>query len=97
MKIDSLTIPIDSIMLSNKVNRLKAADDNSMKKAADEFESFLISYMLKEMRNTIPESGLFSGGRGEEIYRSLLDDELAKNMVERGGLNISKSIIQGYK
>lgn len=67
---------------------------DDLKKAAQEFESYFISYMLKEMRKTIPADSLFGGGRGEEIYRSFQDEELAKSMVESGGIGLSDIIIR---
>lgn len=67
---------------------------DDLKKAAKEFESYFISYMLKEMRKTIPADSLFGGGRGEEIYRSFQDEELAKSMVESGGIGLSDIIIR---
>jgi Rod binding domain-containing protein len=33
--------------------------------------------MLKTMRSTVPEDGLMSGGRGEQIFRQMFDMELA--------------------
>ena len=67
---------------------------DDIKKAAKEFESYFIYYMLKEMRKTIPADSLFGGGRGEEIYRSFQDEELAKSMVESGGIGLSDIIIR---
>ncbi|MEK7279812.1 MAG: rod-binding protein, partial [Nitrospirota bacterium] len=67
---------------------------NDLKKAAKEFESYFISYMLKEMRKTVPADSLLGGGRGEEIYRSFQDEELAKSMVESGGIGLSDIIIR---
>ncbi|MBI5746074.1 MAG: rod-binding protein [Nitrospirae bacterium] len=70
----------------------RSKDD--LKKAAQEFESYFISYMLKEMRKTVPADSLFGGGRGEEIYRSFQDEALAKSMVESGGIGLSDIIIR---
>ena len=70
----------------------RGTDD--LRKAAKEFESYFISYMLKEMRKTVPADSLLGGGRGEEIYRSFQDEELAKSMVESGGIGLSDIIIR---
>lgn len=70
----------------------RGTDD--LKKAAKEFESYFISYMLKEMRKTIPADSLLGGGRGEEIYRSFQDEELAKSMVVSGGIGLSDIIFR---
>jgi flagellar protein FlgJ len=56
---------------------------------AREFESVFMGQMIKAMRTTIPKSGLVDGGHGEEIYTSLLDEELSRRMSysQHGGLS----------
>lgn len=41
------------------------------------------------MRDTVPKSGFIDGKSGEEIYRSMMDQEMAKNMAERRETGIS--------
>lgn len=67
---------------------------DDLKKAAQEFESYFISYMLKVMRESLPKDSLFGGGKGEEIYRSFQDEELAKRMVESGGIGLTEIIMR---
>jgi flagellar protein FlgJ len=50
--------------------------------------------MLSEMRKTVAKSGLIDGGRSEEIYTSLMDAELAKEMAHSGGLGLSAVLEQ---
>jgi peptidoglycan hydrolase FlgJ len=61
-----------------------------LKKACREFESVLTNEMLKSMRNTINKSDLLSGGEGEEIYQSLLDQELSKKMTGNGSNSLGE-------
>lgn len=63
--------------------------DARLKEACFELESLFINYLLKEMRATIPKSGFISGGKAEEIYTSMLDSQLAKEMASRGGIGLS--------
>jgi flagellar protein FlgJ len=58
-------------------------------KVAREFESLFVGMMLKSMRNTVGKDKLTSGGRGEEIYRSMLDQEYASAMSEHGGIGLA--------
>ena len=39
--------------------------------------------MMKAMRKTVPEGGMMSGGRGEEVFREFLDHEMAEKMSAR--------------
>jgi len=67
----------------------KAEETRKLKSACAEFESFFIQYLLKEMRETVPTSGLVGGGSAESIYTSMLDTELAKEMADTGGIGLA--------
>lgn len=62
------------------------------RKAAREFEGLFVGMMLKSMRETVGKDMLAGKGQSEEIYRSLLDQEYAKAVVEQGGLGLAKVI-----
>jgi Rod binding domain-containing protein len=38
--------------------------------------------MIKSMRSTVGKPAYFHGGRGEEVFRSQLDQTLAQHMTE---------------
>ncbi|MEW5946992.1 MAG: rod-binding protein [bacterium] len=62
------------------------AVDDELKYYCEELESLFIYLLLKEMRKTVPETKLFHGGRAEEIFRDLHDEELARQLAHaRGG------------
>ena len=44
-------------------------------------ESLFIQNMFKEMRASIPKSGLTSGGKAEEMFTDMLDAEMAKTVI----------------
>jgi len=62
----------------------KGNKDEALKKACKEFESVFTYELLKSMRRTIEKCDLFHGGQGEEIYESLMDQELSKRMAGLG-------------
>lgn len=63
------------------------------KKVAQDFEALFVGMMMKSMRATVGKDTLTGGGHGDEIYRSLLDQEYAAASVKRGGgLGIAKII-----
>jgi len=95
-------IPWQSTTLNNQLEKLqKPADrnnladnhDGELRKACAEFESLFIFYLLKEMRATVPKSGFIGGGRAEEIYTSMLDSQLAKEMSSKGGIGLSTILL----
>lgn len=81
---------------ANSINTVKDKPQkpDDMKKATKEFEAFFLSYMLKTMRESVPKDGLLSGGKSEEIYTSMLDEALSKEMSERGGIGIGELMLR---
>lgn len=60
--------------------------------AARQFESYLAQMMVKEMRATLPEGGLF-GSKAAEMFSEVFDQEIAKRISESGRLGLQKSIL----
>ena len=85
---DSGTNMIDAA--TGKAGRNPAAREAvAAKKVAKEFETMFVGMMLKSMRETVGKDKLTNGGHGEEVYRSLLDQEYAKSLTEHGGVGLS--------
>ncbi|GAW68620.1 rod binding protein [Geoanaerobacter pelophilus] len=61
----------------------------AVKKVAQEFEALFVTMMLKSMRSTVGQDQLTGGGRGEETFRSLLDQEYANAAVRGGGIGLA--------
>ncbi|HEY9843935.1 MAG: rod-binding protein [Candidatus Sericytochromatia bacterium] len=61
-----------------------------LKKAIQQFESFFIAEMMKEMRKTVPDSGLFGHGQEENMMRDMLDEEWANQMANGRGIGLAK-------
>lgn len=74
-------------------------EDGQLKKACQEFESYFLYMMMKEMRKTVPETKLFHGGRAEEIFRDMMDEETSKDMAKSpaGGIGIGNMLYQQLK
>ena len=69
----------------------KEPDRAQLKRAATEFESFFIYYMLKAMRQAIPKGGLLDS-RHRDTYTGLFDQEVAGLAARRGGFGLGKAI-----
>ena len=68
-----------------------SAERAAFKKAATEFESFFLYYMLKTMRQAIPKGGVLDSKVGE-TYLGMLDQEVANQAAKQGGFGLAKSI-----
>lgn len=66
--------------------------DIELRKVAREFEAMFINQMLQHMSAGIKSDGAFGGGPGEEMFRSLLNQEYANGIAARGGLGISGQV-----
>lgn len=71
--------------------------DEALKKACRDFESVFTYQLLKSMRSTIDKCDLFHGGQGEEIYESLLDQELSKKIAGGGSNSLSEFLYRQLK
>ena len=73
-------------------SHVTAEDREKLREVSEEFESVFLDLVLKSMRNTVPKSELMDGGNGEEIFRSMLDTEHAKNMAKQRMTGIASTI-----
>lgn len=59
-----------------------------LKSVCKDMEAVYLNIMLKQMRATVPKSGLLGSSSQEEIFRSLLDSELTKEMAKGSGIGL---------
>lgn len=63
-----------------------------LRKSCQDFEAIMLKSMLKEMRSTIPKDGLLGEGNDQEMFRDLMDQEVAMQMSRTQGIGIAKSL-----
>ena len=61
-------------------------------KAAQEFEAVFLSQMLAHMYQGIEAKAPFGGGFAEETYRSLMHQEIGRQMAAGSGVGIAESV-----
>jgi Rod binding domain-containing protein len=62
------------------------------REAAVEFEGFFIAMALESMFSGIETDGLFGGGHGEKVFRSMMLQEYGKSIAEKSGLGIADAV-----
>jgi Rod binding domain-containing protein len=74
--------------------RVPSATDNAAAatKAAKEFEGVFIAQFLGGMFQGIPTDGPMGGGQGEEMFRSLMVNEYAKSIADKGGFGLAGAV-----
>jgi Rod binding domain-containing protein len=63
-----------------------------LEQVCKDFESIFVDFMLQQMRQTVPQSEMFGGGRAEQLYTSMLDSELAKSISNQRGLGLASEL-----
>jgi Rod binding domain-containing protein len=71
--------------------------DAKLQKAAQDFEAIFVSEILKKMRRSVSESGLFGGGVAGDIYTSMFDDTIAQSIARKNGLHLADIIIKEFQ
>jgi flagellar protein FlgJ len=70
-------------------DRLARLKDSSAK-----LEGLFVEQLFKAMRETVPQDGLTSGGQGEEIFSSLLDQKLADEVPAQWHRGITSALVK---
>ena len=79
------------------------AKRGQIKQTARDFEASFLSVMMQQMFSGLSTSGPFGGGAGEEMFRSVLTDAMAKQMSRAGGIGVAANVeremlkLQGLK
>ncbi len=88
------TGPLDISQVAGTLSRTKVdqveklIERGELVKASQEFEAYFLSYMLKVMRETVPEGALTSNKMGD-MFQSFYDQEIGKRAAQSGGLGLS--------
>jgi len=70
----------------------RAGDDRSVAEAAENFEAVFLTQMLQPLFEGLETDGFFGGGHAEGIYRSVLVDEIGKQVARSGGIGIADAV-----
>lgn len=76
-------------VLESRVDPAKRAQ---LHKAADDFENVFMTQMLGHMFDGIGVDETFGGGKGEEMFRPMLNEQFARQVGRRGGLGIASQV-----
>ena len=68
------------------------AEDAKLKEACRELSSFFLSYILKGMWETIPQSDAFSENKAAQIYQEMMTEKLAETISKSGSMDLGSII-----
>ena len=106
VKIDSdlATFQLNQSKLNGKLERAqgiekaeKAEYNKRLKEACDGFEEIFVHKLIQVMRSSTEKESLLSGGRGEEIFQDMLDENYASLITKSRALGLSDLIFEQTK
>lgn len=65
-----------------------------LRKVAQQLEGAFVEQLFKAMRETVPEGGITSGGSGEEVFASLMDQHLAAQVPAGWDHGLGASLVR---
>jgi Rod binding domain-containing protein len=68
------------------------AKRSQIKQTARDFEASFLGVMMQQMFTGISTDGPFGGGPGEEMFRSVLTDAMAKQVTKAGGIGVAATV-----
>jgi flagellar protein FlgJ len=71
--------------------------DRKLKQACKDFEAILTYQVLRSMRKSVGKCDLLHGGEGEEIFQSLFDMQISKDMSGFGSNSLAKLLYDQLK
>lgn len=71
-----------------------SAGKEEIKQTAEDFEAFFLGRMVESMYEGISTDGMFGGGNGEKVFRSLLINEYGKSMAKTGSVGVADYVMR---
>ena len=86
-------MPIDPISARLAIESGDDGEPSARRKIAlEEMEHLFLNTLMKEMRKSVPEDGLFKKVGAAKLFEEMLDDVFSGEMAESGQLGIAKAM-----
>lgn len=87
-----LTLDLANIQRTAPPAKPAPANQHKVDAAAKDFESVFISQMLEIVWQTVPTDGPMGGGTGENIFRSMMIQDIGRQMSQQGGIGLAGNV-----
>ena len=85
-------LTFDLAKLQTTQAKLPSAVDRKLDEAAKDFESVFLTQMLQTVWDTVPTDGPMGGGSGESIFRSMMIQDIGRQISNQGGIGLAPYI-----
>jgi flagellar protein FlgJ len=89
--VNAMSAPVSSGKRMPQIDRSKVNPE--VLKAAEGMEAMFLDYLMKVMRETVPKNDMDLESPATNIYRSMMDSEIAQKAAHRGGIGLAEQII----
>jgi len=86
--------PLDPVSQTSARSAPPPDDAVQFHRAAQDFEAIFIQTLLRTMRESIGQKGVFPRGNALKIYESVQDQELARAMARGGGMGLADLLVR---
>lgn len=73
--------------------RGQPADEEALRKVANQFESLFTQMMLKQMRASLPKGGIFDSNQ-TEFYQEMFDQQVSLSLSQNSGMGLSELLVR---
>jgi Rod binding domain-containing protein len=81
--------------LPSQVPAAKAGSEaDRLQETARELEGVFLGLLMKAMRSSVGNGGLFKEGMDSQTYRDMFDQEVGRSMARAGGIGLAQLILR---
>jgi Rod binding domain-containing protein len=70
------------------------SEADRLKETARELEGVFLGLLMKAMRSTVGNGGLFKEGTDTQTYRDMFDQEIGRSMARAGGIGLAQLVLR---
>ncbi len=86
--------PIGAVGTGTAAGATSGGGAERIKSAAQELEGVFIGLLMKAMRSTVSQGGLFKRGADAQTYGDLFDQEIGRSLARSGGIGLAAMILR---
>ncbi len=77
------------------LNQLRGqpANEETLRKVANQFEALFTQMILKQMRASLPKGGLFDSNQ-TEMYQGMFDQQVSLSLSQNSGMGLSELLVK---
>ncbi len=89
---DPLTPPLTLEAVAPTIGSIANRSAIEAREVSEDFEAIFLAQVLDQMFRGIKTDGPFGGGFSEGLYRSMMNEEVAKAISRSGGVGIADAV-----